>query len=103
MNKKAYLLISIEEYGKFIAYCIENDISVFRTYWDEREKGDRCYSIDWQQKRCYYSSRKYWESEGYEIIIPNLYVDKYGNYKIDNTSTPQNDRVMEWKVKKWSI
>ena len=38
MNKKAYLLISIEEYGKFIAYCIENDISVFRTYWNEREK-----------------------------------------------------------------
>ena len=95
MNKKAYLLINIEEYGKFIAYCIENDISVFRTYWDEREKGDRCYSIDWQQKRCYYSSRKYWESEGYEIIIPNLYADKYGNYKIDNTSTPQNDEVRE--------
>ena len=106
MNKKAYLLISIEKYGKFIAYCIEkygkfiaycieNDISVFRTYWDEREKGDRCYSIDWQQKRCYYCSRKHWESEGYEIIIPNLYVNKYGNYKIDNTSTSQNDGVRE--------
>lgn len=38
MSKKAYLLMSIEEYGKFIAYCIENDITVFRTYWDEREK-----------------------------------------------------------------
>lgn len=95
MNNKAYLLINIEEYGKFIAYCIENDISVFRTYWDEREKGDRCYSIDWQQKRCYYCSRKHWESEGYEIIIPNLYADKYGNYKIDNTITPKNDEVRE--------
>lgn len=38
MNKKAYLLISIEEYGKFIAYCIENDISVFRTYWMKEKK-----------------------------------------------------------------
>ena len=93
--EKAYLLMSIEEYGKFIAYCIENDITVFRTYWDEREKGDRCYSIDWQQKRCYYSSRKYWESEGCEIIIPNLYADKYGNYKMDNNRAPQNDEVRE--------
>ena len=101
MNKKAYLLINIEEYGKFIAYCIENDISVFRTYWNEREKGDRCYSIDWQQKRCYYSSRKYWESEGYEIIIPNLYADKYGNYKIDNTITPQNDKYATTNKSEW--
>lgn len=27
--KKAYLIDNIEEYGKIISYCIENDISVF--------------------------------------------------------------------------
>lgn len=35
------------------------------------------------------------ENEGYEIIIPNLYADKYGNYKIDNTITSKNDEVRE--------
>lgn len=35
MNKKAYLINSIEEYGKFISFCINKDICVFRTYWNE--------------------------------------------------------------------
>lgn len=82
MDKKAYLITNIEEYGKLIAFCIEKDICVFRTYWDEREKGDRCYCIDWQGNRCFYSSRRYWEDNGYEIVTPNFYVDDYGKYKI---------------------
>lgn len=36
--KRVYYIANIEEYGKFISYCIENDVNVFRTYWDEREK-----------------------------------------------------------------
>lgn len=28
MNKKAYLINSIEEYGKFISFCINKDICV---------------------------------------------------------------------------
>lgn len=82
MNKTAFLITSIAEYGKLISFCIENDISVFRTYWDEREKGDRCFQIDWADKRCYYSSKRFYESEGYEIITPIFYVNSYGNYKI---------------------
>lgn len=35
MNKKAYLITNIEEYGKFISFCINKDICVFRTYWNE--------------------------------------------------------------------
>lgn len=50
MKKVAFIISNIEEYGKLIAFCIRNDICVFRTYWDEREKGDRCYSIDWKEK-----------------------------------------------------
>ena len=76
---KVYLISNIEEYGKFISYCIEHDINVWRLYWDEKEKGDRCYQIDWSNKRCFYSSRKYWEDNGYGIIIPQFVLDKYGN------------------------
>ena len=81
--KKAYLIRSIEEFGKLMSLCIEKDISVFRTYWDEREKGSRCYRIDWQEKRCYYSSREYWENEGYEVVVPVFVVNQYGNYRFD--------------------
>ena len=85
--KKAYLIANIEEYGKLISYCIYNDVTVFRTYWDEREKGDRCYSIDWKEKRCYYSRKKYYEDKGYEIIVPTFELGEYGNnYKIVNKS-----------------
>ena len=82
MNKKAYLITTIEDYGKLISYCIENDIQVWRTYWDDREKGNRCYSINWEERRCYYSSRQYYENEGYEIVTPFFILDKYGNYII---------------------
>lgn len=81
MEKKAYLITSVGEYGKFISFCIENDISVWRTYWDEREKGDRCYNIDWKEKRCYYSSRRYYENNGYEIVSPTFQLNEYGKYK----------------------
>ena len=81
---KAYLILNIEEYGKLIAFCIQHDISVWRTYWDEREKGDRCYVIDWGNGRCFYSKKEYWIKNEYEIIIPNFILDKYGNYQIDH-------------------
>lgn len=84
MEKTAYLISNIEEYGKLISFCIENDISVFRTYWDEREKGDRCYRIDWQEKRCYYSSQRYWKDNGYDIVTPAFHLNEYGKYKIIN-------------------
>lgn len=81
-TKKAYLIKNITEYGKLISYCIENDISVWRTYWDDREKGDRCYQIDWKEHRCYYSSRHYYETSGYKVVIPIFQLNKYGNYII---------------------
>ena len=84
MNEyKAFLISNIEEYGKLISYCINHDITVWRTYWDEKEKGDRCYVIDWGNGRCFYSSKKYWEDNGYEIVIPEFVLDEYGsNYKL---------------------
>lgn len=82
MNKVAYLIANIEDYGKLMAFCIKHDICVFRTYWDEREKGKRCYSIDWVEKRCYYSSIQYFKNNGYEIVSPTFCLDEYGNYYI---------------------
>lgn len=29
MEKKVFLIINIEEYGKLISFCIQNDICVF--------------------------------------------------------------------------
>ena len=40
VKERVYLLKNIEEYGKFMAFCIDNDISVFRTYWQEIFKGE---------------------------------------------------------------
>ena len=80
----AYLITNIEESGKFMSYCIRHNINVWRVYWDEREKGDICYSIDWGNGRCYYDSRKWYESNGYEIFIPCFVVDEYGGYKVTN-------------------
>ena len=80
--KIAYLIPNIEEYGKFIAFLINNDINVYRLYWDEREKGDRCFAIDLKEKRCYYSSRKYYTDNGYEIVKPNFVCNQYGDYEL---------------------
>ena len=80
--KTVFLISNIGEYGKLMAFCIDNDIRVFRTYWDEREKGDRCYLIDWKDKSCYFSRKEYWLEQGYDIKIPILEVCEYGKYKI---------------------
>ena len=78
--KTAYLISNIEEYGKFIAFCIDNDISVWRTYWNEREK--YCFNINWKEKRCYYSSKQYYLNEDYVLKTPNFEIDEYGKYKL---------------------
>lgn len=80
--KKAYLITNIKEYGKFISFCIENDIQVWRTYWNEREKGDRCYFINWIERRAYYSPRKYWENNKIEIVTPKFTLNQYGCYEM---------------------
>lgn len=82
--KKVYFIKNITEYGKLMSYCINNDVTVFRTYWDERKACDRCFRIDWDENRCYYANRKYWEDEGYKVIEPVFVLDTFGNYQIDN-------------------
>lgn len=88
MKKRAYIINNIEEYGKFIAFCIDKDINVFRAYWNEKEKGKVCYEIDWKQKRCFYANVNYFRNEeDYEIIEPVFLADEFGKvfiYKGEN-------------------
>lgn len=82
--KKAYLISSIEEYGKFISFCINKDVSVFRTYWDEREIGNRCYCIDWSEKRCYYARYSYYVENDIPVVLPEFVLDQFGNYHLSS-------------------
>ena len=87
MKKKAFLIASVEEYGKLMAFCISKDICIYRTDWDEREKGSKCYNIDWKERRCYYSNIRYYETNGFEIVKPIFRANTYGEYDIYNAST----------------
>lgn len=87
MNKKAFLITSVEEYGKLMAFCVSEDICIYRTYWDEREKGNRCYNIDWKERRCYYGKLRYYEDNGYEIVKPIFRPNAYGEYDFYSVST----------------
>lgn len=81
-RKTALIISSIEDYGKLISYCIENDICVFRSYWDEREKDDRLYFINRSENRLNYSDKRYFIEKGYEIHKPVFVLDNYGKYLI---------------------
>ena len=84
MCKKAYLINNIEEYGKLIAFCINKDVTVFRSYWDEREKGRRVYEINFNDKRLYYSDKRYYEDKGYLILNPVFEFNNFGDVVICN-------------------
>lgn len=96
MNNKreeVFLIKDITEFGKLMAYCIEQDIVVFRTYWDEREKGKRIYHVNWKERRCNYSDKSWYSDENeqfrrdetlYEIVIPVFKVDAFGRWVIDH-------------------
>lgn len=81
---KAYLINNVEEYGKFLSILINKDITVWRLYWDERERGKRCFHIVWSENRCYYSNVNYYLREGYEIVRPIFTLNNYGNYELEN-------------------
>lgn len=83
-KEKAYLIRSIEEYGKFVAYCIDNDISVWRLHYDDREKAKFCLEIDWKAKRCFYSSLVFYLGKNYKIVLPKFEIDKFGRVELLN-------------------
>ena len=82
MKDEAYLIKDIAEFGKFCAFCIDNDIRLWRVYWDEREAGKRAYHIIWRENHCEYCDIKWYQNHGIEIVEPKFYLDQYGCYKI---------------------
>ena len=72
------LVDNIKDYGFLMAYCIDKDICVFRTYWNEKEKTSMCYKIDYTDKRCYKSDVDYYKENGDEIFKPIFSFDEYG-------------------------
>ena len=83
MKKIAYLIKNVEEYGKLMAFLINRDVTVWRTYWDEKQyAGERVYQIDWFEKRCYYCDIKFYKAEGYTVVEPIFELDQYGNWQL---------------------
>ena len=77
-----YLIKNIEEYGKLIAYCIQNDIDVSKTYWEEGALNKHCYHIDVEKNKCLYNTYEYYKSKGYKIVEPEFYIDAGNNISI---------------------
>ena len=84
MENEAFIIDNITDFGNLMAFCIDQDITVWRTYFNEREKNNRCYSIDWKEKRCYYARKEYWLDKGYKVYKPTFYVDEWGKIEIKN-------------------
>lgn len=83
MNRnQVYLITDIKEYGKFVSYCIDNNIHLNRAFWDERSNLLFCYWIDWENRICVRLSSDYCESHGYEIVTPCFGLNDYGFYNI---------------------
>lgn len=81
MKKVAYAISDISDYGKFILFCIANELCVYPLYFNENEKGDKCFVIDLENKKCFFSSRLHFEHNGYEIVKPIFKLDSYGQYR----------------------
>lgn len=76
----AYLIDNITDYGKLLSWCIEHDYCVFRCYWDEREKGKRCFHLSYSDKRLYYADISFYKSNGYKIVRPSFELSSYSKY-----------------------
>lgn len=80
--ENVYLISNVEEFGKLMSFCIDNDICVFRTYWNEQEKGKICYCVNFRDKRCSFGTMQFYVKQGYQIRIPIFEVDDFGKYRL---------------------
>lgn len=80
MNNVVYYIDNIEDYGYFIAFCIDKDVSVWRAYYDT--KTPKCFKIDWKEKRLYYSSVDFYKEDGYKVVRPKFIINEYGGIEL---------------------
>lgn len=87
--ENVYFISNVEEFGKFVSFCIDNDISVFRVYWNEQQKDNLCYSVDFYNKRCFYGTKDFYVSKGFKIRKPIFEVDNFGKYNLSYVLTKE--------------
>lgn len=100
---KLYKFPSYLYYALFLGWCIERDVNVWRSYWDEEEKDNRLYFIDWfaVDKRLLYSGYDFWKWRydkwnGYDeiqVVVPTVRIVN-GAVKVTEESI-----VEIWEVK----
>ena len=100
---KLYRFPSYQDYASFLGWCIKRDVNVWRSYWDEEEKDDRLYFIDWFafDKRLLYSDYDFWKW-GYDkwnnyneiqIVVPTVKI-------VEGDITITEEKIVEtWEVK----
>ena len=55
---------------------------MFGEHIGTKERAERCYHIDWNNKLCYYSNDNHYKREGYKIVEPIFDFDEYGTVVI---------------------
>lgn len=78
-----------------ISFAVEQ---LEKVKWDEREKGKRCYNIDWKMKRCFYSDIDYYlgkniDKKVYNVVEPIFSFDKYGKVKLTNQHEDKGEQI----------
>lgn len=82
MNTKiCFLIDNVEDFGKLVSYCIEHDISVFRSYYIP----GHYYHIDFDLKRLFHSKKEFYQEEGYVLKKPKFIYTRYQEYILDFT------------------
>lgn len=82
MRNIAYSISNIDDYSKFLAFCVQHDVCVSRLYWSAIDAGDRCFFIDWRERCCYYSPRAYFLIHDYCLVHPSFVLNSSGNYDL---------------------
>lgn len=80
-NKICFLIDNIEDYGKLVSYCIEHDISVFRSYYIP----GHYYEIDFDSNKLFHSNQEFYKEEGYILQRPKFIYTRYKEYILDFT------------------
>ena len=84
MVEVVYYIDNIGDYGYFIAFCIDNDITVWRAYYPANEP--KCFYIDWRQKRLWYGSVDSYKKDGFTVVRPKFARNEYGGIELQKSA-----------------
>lgn len=97
-----YKFPSYADYAAFLGWCVRKDVNVWRSYWDEYEKDNRLYFIDWfaVDKHLTYANYDFWKYgydkwNGYDeiqVVVPTVKI-------VDGRITLEEEVKETWEVK----